>query len=213
MHVPSQFIETNATTLHDLIKAHPLGTWITSYKDNIEVNHIPFVLEVDSNGLATLKGHINRTNPLLKSLNALSNSVVVFQGAESYISPSWYASKPIDQKVVPTWNYAVVHAHGKAQLHSEKEWLLSHLNSLTDSQENRRTQPWRVSDAPDDYIARMLRGIVGIEIPIEKLEGTWKTSQNKSNDDKLGVIRGLDLDHDRDSNEMSSYVREHANDN
>lgn len=212
MHVPNKFKETNVETLHTLIRSHPLGTWIapTGNENEFDVNHIPFVLDNTHGEYGVLQGHVNRANPIWKSLVTEKNSVVVFQGAETYITPSWYASKHEHGKAVPTWNYVVVHAHGNARVISDKDWLLEHLNALTDGQELNQSQPWKVSDAPKDFTERMLKGIVGIEIPICTLLGTWKTSQNKQQSDKEGVINGLNLNDDSNSKEMASYVSQHT---
>jgi len=203
------FQETNREVLHQLIRSHPLGTWVCNDNGELDINHIPFLLEVEAGGYGTLKGHVAKANPIWKMLASQTSSVVVFQGAQAYITPSWYASKQEHQKVVPTWNYAVVHAHGIAQAVNDQTWLLDHLNALTDAQEHEYTQPWKVSDAPDNFIERMLNGIIGIEIPISKLVGAWKTSQNKQQADKEGVINGLKSKDDSQSTLMASYITQH----
>jgi len=210
MHTPEKFKETDTAVLHSLVKSHPLGTWVTSINDDLDVNHIPFLLDCDDGEYGTLRGHVSRANPVWKKLSNEKQSIVVFQGAERYITPSWYASKREHGKVVPTWNYVVVHAHGIPRAISDQNWLLDHLNKLTDGQESKQVEPWKVSDAPDDFIDRMLRGIVGIEIPIDKLVGAWKTSQNKQQADKEGVIAGLSRESDSQSQQMSVYVSGHA---
>jgi transcriptional regulator len=133
----------------------------------------------------------------------------VFQGAETYISPSWYPSKHAHGKAVPTWNYAVVHAHGLPHVIEDRDWLLAHINQLTDANEAAQANPWKVSDAPQDFTDRMLQAIVGLEIPIEKLVGKWKVSQNRPEPDKLGVVAGLLARNDSASREMASLVRRH----
>jgi transcriptional regulator len=141
-----------------------------------------------------------------QSFSKTSHSVVVFQGAESYITPSWYPSKHAHGKAVPTWNYAVVHASGLPVAIEDKDWLLDHLNQLTNLHEADQVLPWKVSDAPPDYIERMIGAIVGIEIPISKLVGKWKISQNRPEQDKLGIVAGLLAKEDQRSKEMAALV-------
>jgi transcriptional regulator len=206
MYIPRHHEETNLTVLHSLIVAHPLGTWATSGVDELIVNHVPFVLDASRADNGTLMGHIARANPVWNAFSRTIPSVVVFQGAESYISPSWYPSKRAHGKAVPTWNYAVVHAHGIPVVIDDKTWLLNHLNRLTEVHEADQTLPWSLSDAPADYIERMLEAIVGIEIPISKLIGKWKVSQNRSESDKLGVIAGLRAKSDSRAVEMAELI-------
>ncbi len=210
MHVPKHFQENDTRVLHALIKSHPLGTWITSFDGELEVHHIPFVLLETSDGLGVLQGHVNIANEVWRKLEGAQSSLVVFQGAEAYISPSWYPSKAEHGKAVPTWNYAVVHASGHPTIKRDSQWLLNHLQALTNQQEARQTQPWSVNDAPDDYIQRMLRGIVGIEIAIDSLQGAWKTSQNKSAADKAGVIESLGKQPLESAEGMIDYIEKHT---
>lgn len=210
MHTPKLFKETDLNVLHGLISSHPLATWITSIDDDLNVNHIPFVLDTTDGGYGVLRGHVNIENPVWKSLPTSKESIVVFQGAETYITPSWYPSKQEHGKVVPTWNYVVVHALGTPHAISDKDWLLEHLSVLTNQQESKQAKPWKVSDAPDDFIMKMLNGIVGIEIPISNLIGTWKASQNKQQSDKMGVIQGLNSSENSQSIQMASYVSQHT---
>lgn len=210
MITPKLFKESDTEVMHQLIRAHPLGTWATN-SGGLDINHIPFVLDSDAGEYGTLKAHVNRANPVWKSLEQNENSIVVFQGADAYISPSWYASKQEHGKVVPTWNYVVVHAHGVPRAVHEIEWLLEHLNQLTDEQESDYQQPWKVSDAPDNFTEKMLKGIVGIEIPIDELFGTWKASQNKTQADSEGVIHGLGNSVDQRSRTMVTIVARGAN--
>lgn len=186
MYVPPHFEEKKPETLRELIRAHPLGTWVTS---SLVVNHIPFLLRGD-----TLVGHVSRANDVWKSLTG--ESVVIFQGPEAYITPSWYASKKEHGKVVPTWNYAVVHVHGTPRAIEDTAWLLGLVTELTDTHERRFAQPWKVTDAPLEYVQAQLRGIVGIEVSIRAMVGKWKASQNRSAADRAGVVAGLREAHD-----------------
>src|SRR5215203_308020 len=185
MYLPAHFAETDPAILGALIRAHPLGTWVVPVDGTLVVNHIPFLLR--PGGL--LVGHVARANDVWQRLGA--ESVVVFQGPEAYITPSWYASKREHGKVVPTWNYAVVHAHGTPRAIEDPDWLYALVTELTDSQESRRPAPWKVTDAPADYVRATLGAIVGIEIPVTRLVGKWKASQNRSEADRAGVAAGL----------------------
>src|SRR5690606_8363870 len=156
-----------------LIDAHPLGTWVTAAAGALEVNHIPFVLDPHRGEFGTLVGHVARANKVWTSASA-TESVVVFQGPESYITPSWYPTKHEHGKVVPTWNYVVVHAHGVPRVIQDPVWLRQHVGDLTHRHEAGREAPWHVSDAPSDFIEALLGGIVGLEIPIARLVGKWK---------------------------------------
>lgn len=204
MLTPDIFKESDLDVLHSLIRAHPLGTWITSKNDVLDVNHIPFLLDSTQGEYGVLKGHVARVNPVWKRLPTAKESIVTFQGANSYISPSWYPSKKEHGKVVPTWNYIVLHAHGIPRAINDRDWLYQQLDILSNQQEFAHDLAWRVSDAPSDFTDNMIKKIVGIEIPISNIFGKWKSSQNKNTADKEGVISGLG------SNEMASYVAKHT---
>lgn len=206
MYIPQHYEETDTSILHSLIRAHPLSTWATQGDGELVINHLPFMLDASRGEHGTLVGHVARANSVWKVFSKIVPSVVIFQGAESYISPSWYPSKHAHGKAVPTWNYAVVHAHGLPVVIEDKGWLLNHLNQLTDLHEADQALPWKVSDAPADYIEQMIGGIVGIEIPISKMVGKWKVSQNRSEPDKLGVVTGLLAKNNAGSTEMAALV-------
>lgn len=206
MYLPKHHEETDVSVLHALLKAHPLGTWITQGDGELIVNHIPFLLDPTRGKYGTLVGHVARANRVWQVFSTAVNSVVVFQGSETYITPSWYPSKHESGKVVPTWNYAVVHAHGLPRVIENREWLLAHLTQLTDVHEAEQALPWKVSDAPQEFTDRLLQAIVGIEIPIVNLIGKWKVSQNRPEPDKLGVVAGLLSRNDSQSKEMAALV-------
>jgi len=210
MYVPKHHEETDVSVLHALVKAHPLGTWVTHGEGELIVNHIPFLLDATRGKHGTLFGHVARANRVWQSYSTTVNSIVVFQGAEAYITPSWYPSKHAHGKAVPTWNYTVVHAHGLPRVIEDREWLLAHLNQLTDVHEAEQALPWKVSDAPQEFTDRLLQAIVGIEIPIERLVGKWKVSQNRPDPDKLGVVAGLLARDDAWSREMATLVNQHV---
>jgi transcriptional regulator len=210
MYTPEHFEERDVTVLHALIRSHPLGAWVTHAKEGLVVNHIPFLVDSTRGEYGTLIGHVARANPIWKSLTPESACVVIFQGPQTYITPSWYASKEVHGKVVPTWNYAVVHAHGVPRAIDDRAWLLKHVTELSDLHESERAVPWSVSDAPPDFIDTMLNAIVGIEIPISTLAGKWKTSQNRPLPDKLGTIAGLHERGDASSKQMAALVQRHV---
>lgn len=209
MYLPEHFAETDPRVLHALIDAHPLGAWVTLGEGGLLVNHIPFLLDADRGPHGTLVGHVARANPVWRSFSSNVESVVVFQGAETYVTPSWYPSKRAHGKVVPTWNYAVVHAHGIPRAVDDPAWLLQLVTRLTERHEAGRPLPWKVSDAPADYTARLLESIVGIEIPIARLVGKWKVSQNRPAGDRLGVADGLLERGDAAAAEMAALVTRH----
>ncbi len=194
MYLPAHFKETDPQTLAQLMQAYPLGTWVLPAATGLLINHLPFMVDTDSDGTTRLIGHVARANPVWKAVAEAGEGVVVFQGPQTYISPSFYPSKQVDGKVVPTWNYAVVHAHGKARVITDKAQLLAIVTRLTDTHEARRAAPWQVSDAPDDYIEQRLTGIVGIEIVVSERVGKFKNSQNRPLEDRAGVAVGLGPD-------------------
>lgn len=190
MHCPSLFRETRLEVLHGLMAAYPLATLITAGSDGLAANLIPFSLHAGGE-YGVLRAHLARGNRQLMALREGGEALVVFQGPESYVTPSWYPAKAEHGKVVPTWNFAMVQARGKAQVIDDAEWLRAQVEALTTAQEQCREFPWQVGDAPADYIATQLKAIVGIEIPIATLEGKWKMSQNRQPADRQGVIDGL----------------------
>ncbi|HKE87222.1 MAG TPA: FMN-binding negative transcriptional regulator [Vicinamibacterales bacterium] len=211
MYIPQHFEEHDVAVLHALVRAHPLGTWVTEVEGQLVVNHIPFILDATLGPFGKLVGHVARANPVWKRLSKQIESVVVFQGPQAYITPSWYPAKREHGKVVPTWNYAVVHAHGLPRFIEDREWLREHVVELTGVHETERGGSWSVSDAPSSYIDSMLQAIVGIEIPIARLVGKWKASQNRSLPDRLGVVEGLVERGDHESQQMARLVEERTN--
>lgn len=191
MYIPKHHEETDRTTLHGLIKSHPLGLWVTTSDGELVANHVPFLLQPEQGPHGTLVCHVARANPVWQKFSTTQRSIISFQGADAYITPSWYPSKHATGKAVPTWNYAVVHAHGMPRAIEDKDWLRAHVTQLTMTNEAGQAVPWHVADAPADYIDRMLTMIVGIEIPIDALVGKWKVSQNRPASDRQGVVAGL----------------------
>jgi len=194
MYRPPQYREKRIDVMHALIAAHPFAALVTVGEHGLDANHIPFVLHPDEGPNGTLRGHVSRANPLWKTVDPKTEALVIFQGPDAYVTPSWYPSKKVDGKVVPTWVYAAVHAHGPLKVVDDPAAIRQHLDCLVGSQEQDRPAPWYASDAPDDYIANLIRGIVGIEVPISRLEGKWKLNQDKPEDNRTGTARGLRLE-------------------
>lgn len=208
MYEPPLHREGDLAKLHALIEAHPLGLLISSGPQGLIANAVPFLLDRAGSEFGTLRAHIARANGQWRDLQANPEALVVFQGAEHYISPSWYATKAETGKVVPTWNYVMVQARGPARVIEDDGWLSRQIEALTASQEAIQAKPWAVRDAPADFIALQRRAIVGIEIPIADLRGKWKTSQNRSAADRAGVVAGLSALADETAVDMAAIVRE-----
>lgn len=190
MDQPPTFREDRLDVLHALIRSHPLATLITAGPGGLQASLIPFTLS-DAREKGTLRAHIAKSNPQAEALRAGAETLVVFHGPQAYISPSWYPSKKEHGRVVPTWNYAVVQARGVPRVIEDLAWLRIQVEALTHSQESSRPKPWQVSDAPEPYITALLQSILGLEIPIQSIEGKWKMSQNRSPADRRGVRNGL----------------------
>ena len=193
MYLPAHFAESRPEVLATLVRSHPFGLLVTQSGDGgVDANSIPFVLDPGSPGtLGVLRGHVGRANPLWQTARGDVDSLVVFQGPQGYVSPAWYPSKAEHGKVVPTWNYVMVQARGKLRAIDDADWLRGFVTRLTERHEGGRDAPWAVSDAPADYVATMLRAIVGIEITLTSLTGKWKVSQNRPAADRAGVVAGL----------------------
>ncbi|MFG6082745.1 FMN-binding negative transcriptional regulator [Paracoccus litorisediminis] len=179
MYIPPHFAEIRPQILHDLIDQHPLGILITHGAGGLDANHIPFHLLRDQGTLGSLTCHVARSNPVWQQLATGDEVLVVFRAAEAYVSPNWYPSKHETHRQVPTWNYAVVHAHGRVTLRDDERFLRHNLAFLTKRHEAAQPVPWKMGDAPRDYLDAMLKAIVGLEIQITRLEGKFKLSQNK----------------------------------
>ena len=208
MYIRKEHTFTDRDAALALIDAPPLGAWVCQAPDGLLANHVPFVLDRERGATGTLIGHVARVNPVWRALEALCPSVVMFQGAQSYITPGWYPGKAAHGKVVPTWNYAVVHIHGTARAMQDRDWLLHMLRRLTDAREAGQPAPWRVDDAPPGYIDAMLRGIVGIEIPITRLEAKRKASQDEDLQDRIGTVEGLRRRGDPEAETMARWVQD-----
>jgi transcriptional regulator len=174
------------------MRAHPFAILVTHGADGVVATHLPTVLKVDeASRLGRIECHLARPNPQWKALAPDTDALMIYQGAEAYIRPGWYPSKAQHGKAVPTWNYAVVHAYGRLQVSQDKDWLLAHVDELSNQQERPYAERWSMADAPADYLDRQTRGIVGLTLAITRLEGKMKMSQNRDIGDRAGVVRGL----------------------
>ena len=187
MYIPKYFAEDDVAEMHALMRAHPLATLVSHGPDGLNANHIPLLL-ADAAPWGRLQGHVARANPLWRDGAVAGEILAIFQGPQSYISPSGYATKAEHGKVVPTWNYVAVHAHGELRVIDDPTWVFAQISALTATNEAGLRQPWAVTDAPAEYIEKMLGAIVGIEITINRLLGKWKVSQNQPAENRASLI-------------------------
>jgi len=190
MYSPPAFRDTDLATLHQLIRGTPVANLVTATADGLLATPLPLFLVAGEGPRGTLYGHIAKANPQWRAAPT-TDALAIFMGPDAYVSPSWYANKPIDGKVVPTYNYVTVHAHGPAAFFDDADRLLAVVTRLTDRFEQGRPQPWAVTDAPSAFVESQLRGIVGVRLPIARLEGKRKLSQNRPAADRLRVAREL----------------------
>lgn len=214
MYQPSHFEENRPEMQQQLLRDYPLGTLVTVTAGELNANHIPFEYDPQPQGDAApygvLRAHVARGNPVWRDFSADMDALVIFQGAQAYISPNWYPSKQQSGQVVPTYNYMVVHAYGPMRTIEDKSWLRALVGRLTDRHEAAQATPWTVSDAPDDYIDKMLGAIIGIEIPVRKMIGKWKVSQNRTSVDQAGVVTGLRQQGGENSLSMATFIAERS---
>lgn len=207
MYQPPHFREERLEIQHALIRAHPLGLLISSGEDGLLANPVPFLLDAAAAPKGVLRAHLARANRQWQALAAGQPALVVFQGVDTYITPSWYETKKETGKVVPTWNYAIVQVRGPVRVVEDREWLRRQITALTAEHESSRSEPWAVTDAPEDFVEAQLKGIIGIEMTIETIEGKWKVSQNRPLADRIGVTAGLAAEADPRAAEMERLVR------
>lgn len=191
MYLPRHFAEERIDVLSAFVQQNPFATLVTLGPDGLIASHLPLLWDPEPAPLGTLSGHLARPNPQAKDASTGTDALVIFGGPDAYVSPSWYPSKREHGKVVPTWNYVVVHAAGPLRLIDDADWLRAFVTRLTDREEASFAEPWQVTDAPETFVAQMLKGIVGLEIPIRRLEGKWKLGQNRPDADYAGAIDGL----------------------
>lgn len=208
MYLPKHFQETRVEVMHGLIRENPLGVLVTLGSDGLNANHIPIEIDPEPVPFGTLRGHVARANPVWRDYAADVEALVVFQGPARYVTPSWYPTKRETGKVVPTFNYAVVHAYGAMRIVEDAAWLRNLVERLTDEFEATRPEPWQIIDAPASYIDAQLNAIVGIEIAITRLLGKWKVSQNKSAADRAGVAQALIAADDPDAAALARAMQQ-----
>ena len=206
MYIPKQFEEPSVDVMHELIRARPLATLVTLSSGGLNANHIPLHLSELPAPLGILQGHVARANPILNDLEKNMEVLAVFHGPDVYITPSWYATKKETGKVVPTWNYAVVHAYGHVRIIDDVIWLRAQLEALTTHNETSFRQPWAVSDAPHEFTQKLMANIVGFEMVISRLSGKWKVSQNQPQQNQASVIHGLKESGQQDTLAMAALV-------
>jgi transcriptional regulator len=202
MYLPSHFREERLELLHEFIERHPLGAVVVVANGELTADHLPMLLARGEGEKGTLHGHVARANPLWKSIAPGSDVLVIFGGANAYVSPSWYAEKALTGKVVPTWNYAVAHVRGRIEFYDDGPRLHALVSSLTNHHEGAQPTPWSVDDAPQPYVQAQLRAIIGFEITIHDVVGKFKASQNRSEADRAGVGAALESRHVDDSDEL-----------
>ena len=205
MFLPDHFRVDDIAQMHALMRERPFAALVSSGASGLYASHLPTVLKEEGD-FGAIECHLARANPHWRELAEGGEALMIFQGPHGYITPNWYATKAETGKVVPTWNYAVVHAYGRPVVMQEKDWLKRHVGELTAQQERSEAQPWALSDAPESYIDVMTRGIVGFRFAIARLEGKWKMSQNRAEQDWKGVVTGLEARASGDDLEIAEAV-------
>lgn len=206
MYIPKQFEEPSVDVMHELIRDRPLATLVTQSANGLNANHIPLHLATSPAPFGTLQGHVARANPVLRDFEVKGEVLAVFHGPQSYISPSWYATKAETGKVVPTWNYVVVHAYGTVRIMEDAAWLRAQLDALTQHNEAAFAEPWAVADAPQAYTEKLMDSIVGFEMVITRLSGKWKVSQNQPPQNRASVVEALKASEQQGSSAMAELV-------
>lgn len=208
MYIPRHNEETRVPVMQAFMTAHPFATLVTLGAHGLFASHIPMIFEDDGSQFGVLRAHISRANTQWRDFSPTVDALAIFTGEDHYIRPSWYSENGEHAKQVPTWNYAVVHAYAPLRIIEDAEWLLAHVMRLTEIHEASSPAPWKVSDAPKEFIQPLLRGIIGLEMPIKKLEGKWKISQNRTEQERNGVIDGLTKLNTHNSLAMRDLMKE-----
>jgi transcriptional regulator len=208
MYIPHHFREERSHVLQELIRTHSLATLVTLGPEGLLANHLPMILDIEPAPWGTLRGHLARANPQWRESRTDVAALAIFQGPAAYISPSWYPSKAQHGRVVPTYNYVVVHARGLLRVVEDPEWLRQHLRALTSQHEAAFAEPWSIDDAPAEYINQLLETIVGIEIRVAALEGKWKVSQNRPAADRSAVVDSLRATGNPTNHAMARFITE-----
>lgn len=212
MYLPRHFQEERLEELTAVVREHPLATLVSMGEDGLYATHLPMLWDPEPAPFGTLIGHVARPNPHGRTVRAGAESLAIFVGAAGYVSPSWYPAKREHGKVVPTWNYVAVHAYGEVRWIDDAEWLRSLVTRLTDRHEAPFAEPWRVTDAPEAFLEQMLKGIIGVEMPISRIEGKWKLSQNRPAADVDGTIAGLEARGDAGSAALAAAMAKRRRD-
>jgi len=212
MYLPAHFEQKRLETIRELIHFRPLATVVTLSASGINANHVPLHLRAEQGKFGVLCGHVARSNPMWNDLLVDREALAIFQGPDAYISPSWYPTKREHGKVVPTWNYAVVHAYGSLRIIDDPVWLRSLLEELVSRHEAGSAVPWSISDAPPEFIERMIASVVGFEITVSRVEGKWKTSQNQPAANRAGAVQGLRQRGGADALQMADLIEKASRD-
>ena len=208
MYLPAHFREERLDVLREHISRYPFAVLVTNGASGLIASHIPLLYDPEPGPYGTLRGHLSRANPQWQDYQAETEALAIFQGPHSYVSPNWYPSKQETGRVVPTWNYAVVHAYGRMATYTDEERLRAHVTALTAVHEAGFDTPWKPVDAPANFIEGMLKGIVGVEMAITRLEGKWKVNQNRTLEDRAGVAEALEDRSDDESRGVAALIRE-----
>ena len=208
MYIPRHNEEKRVSVMHSLMVSRPLGTLVTLGASGLFASHIPMILEGNGSQFGVLKGHISRANTQWRDFVPTVDALAIFAGHQHYITPTWYPGTKEHGKEVPTWNYVVVHAYGPLKVIHDKHWLLTNVEKLANIHEAASPIPWKVGDAPQEFIQAQLKGIVGLELPIQRLEGKWKVSQNRTERERNGVVDGLAKLNTPESLAMKALVEE-----
>ncbi len=206
MYNPAAFREENPDQIRGVIERYPLATLVTVASSGLSASHLPMIYTPAEGSAGVLRGHLARANPQWQDL-ARQEALAIFSGPDHYVSPSWYPSKREHGKVVPTWNYVVVHAYGPVRFIEDPAWLLENVRALTDLHEKSHGTGWKVADAPPEFIASQLRAIVGVELTVTRLQGKAKASQNRTAADREGVVEGLEQFPSTAASEMAEVVK------
>lgn len=207
MYIPSAFRQTQPAQLFELIERHPFATLVAVTAAGLLANHQPLLLDREAGTHGVLRGHVARGNTFVDEALEGTHVLAIFHGPSAYVSPSWYPAKAEHGKVVPTWNFAAVHCKAILRFVRDETWLRAHLAQLTETHEHGRAQPWAIDDAPADFIATMMRGVVGLELEITDIEGKWKLGQNRAEADRVGAEQGLAMEADAQSNAVAHMMR------
>lgn len=192
MYLPQQFAEPSLEEVHRIVRNNPLGMLVRNTRAGLEADHLPFLLEADGGATGTLTAHVARANPVWQDVRDADAVLVVFRGAQGYVSPNWYSGKHETHRRVPTWNYEIVHAHGSIHVRDDEKFVRGVVARLTREHEASLPRPWKMGDAPPDYLAEQLRHIVGIEIRLARLDCKRKLNQHHEDGDREGAIQGLE---------------------